>query len=60
MTGCMVRKANQGEGESPREEETTADEDRAREVSKPRELSEAPAMPHGKISKIKGTTPKVG
>ena len=53
-------KANQGEGESPREEETTTDEDGEREVSEPREPSKAPATPHGKISKVKGKTPRMG
>src|SRR5882724_11436495 len=57
MTGCMVIKANQGEGESPREEEMTMDEDREREVSEQSELSEALAMPHVKVMKVKVKRP---
>ena len=56
MTGRMVIKANRGEGESPREEETTVDEDGEdgeREVSEPSEPSEAPAMPCVKVTKVK-------
>jgi len=56
MTGHVVIKTNQGEGESPREEETTADEDGEdgeREVSEPSEPSEAPAMPCVKVTKVK-------
>jgi len=36
-------KANQGKGDSPREEETAADEDGEREVNEESEPSEAPA-----------------
>ena len=60
MTGCMVIKANQGEGKSLREVETTIDEYGEREVSEPREPSEAPATPHDKVMKVKGKTPGVG
>ena len=60
MTGRMVIKANQYEGESLREEEMTADEDGEREVSKPNQPSEAPAMPHEKVMKVKGKKPRVG
>src|SRR5882724_7460001 len=54
MKGQVVIKANLGRGESPREEETTADEDREKEMSKPREPSEAPAPPCNQATKIKG------
>ena len=60
MKGQVVIKANLGQGESPREEEMTTDEDGEREVSEPREPNEAPAMPHAKVSKVKGKTPRVG
>ena len=41
---CWVMiKANQGKGDSPREEETAADEDGEREVNEESEPSEAPA-----------------
>src|SRR5882724_9681532 len=60
MMGHVVIKSNWGEGESSREEEMTVDEDGEREVSKPREPSKAPAMPRGKISKVKGKTPRMG
>ena len=53
MTGHMVIKANQGEGESLREEETTTEEDGEREVSEPSEPSEALATPHGKFTRVK-------
>src|SRR5882724_490804 len=45
MKGQVVIKANLGRGESPREEETTADEDGEKEMSEPREPSEAPVPP---------------
>src|SRR5882724_10563110 len=48
MTGRMVIKANRGEGESLREEETTVEEDGEdgeREVSEPSEPSKALATP---------------
>jgi len=57
MTGCMVIKANRGEGEGLREEEMTADEDGEREVSKPSKPNEAPAMPHVKVTKVKAQRP---
>ena len=53
MTGCVVIKVNQGQGESPMEEEMTADEDGEREVSEPRGPSEAPAMPHDKVKRLR-------
>src|SRR5882724_7978950 len=53
MTGPMVIKANQGEGESPREEDTTADDDGEREVTEPSKPSEAPAMCRAKVMKSK-------
>jgi len=56
MTGCVVIKANRGEGESPREEEMTADEDGEREVSEPKNLSKALAMPCVKVTKVKNPT----
>ena len=59
MTGPMVIKANRGEGESPREEDTTADEDGEREMSELSELSkssEAPATSHAKVKKAKHQT----
>jgi len=58
MKGRVIIKANLGRGESPREEETTADKDGEREMSDPREPSEAPAMPHDGITKVKGKTPR--
>ena len=54
MKGWVVIKANLGQGESLREEDTTADEDGERE------LREAPAMPHDKVTKVKGKMPKMG
>src|SRR5882724_3147877 len=60
MTGSVVIKANWGEGESSREEEMTVEEDGEREVGELREPSEAPATPCGKISKVKGKTPRIG
>ena len=57
MTGPMVIKANRGEGESPREEDTTMDEDGEREMSEPSELSKAPATPHAKVKKAKAKRP---
>ena len=53
MTGHMVIKANQGEGESLREEETTTEEDGEREVSEPSKPSKAPATPRGKVTRVK-------
>src|SRR5882724_8900766 len=53
MTGCVVIKANQGEGESPRGGEMTAEEDGEREVSEPSDPSKALAMPRGKVMKVK-------
>jgi len=44
IQGQVIIKANQWRGESPREEETTADEDGEREASEPSKLNEAPAM----------------
>jgi len=41
MKGWVIIKANLGQGESPREEEMTMDKDGEREMSKPREPSEA-------------------
>jgi len=38
MKGQVIIKANLGQGESPREEDTTADEDGEREASKPNKL----------------------
>ena len=43
-----------------REEKTTMDEDGEKEVSKPRELSEASNTPHDKVMKVKGKMPRVG
>jgi len=43
MKGQVMIKANQGKGDSPREEETAADEDGEREVNEESEPSEAPA-----------------
>src|SRR5882724_6237664 len=57
MKGQVIIKANLGQGETMREEETTADKDGEREVSKLREPSEAPAMPHVWVTKVKGKTP---
>jgi len=59
MRGRVIIKANLGQGESMREEETTADEDREREVSELRELSKASAMPHDQVMKVKGRTPRM-
>src|SRR5882724_4768207 len=58
MKGQVVIKANLGQGESPREEETTADEDGEREMSELSELSKAPAPPCNQATKIKGKTPR--
>src|SRR5882724_11585228 len=58
MKGQVVIKANLGRGESPREEETTVDEDGEREMSEPREPSEAPALPCNQATKIKGKMPR--
>jgi len=43
MKGQVIIKAKLGQGESPREEETTMDEDMERVMREPRELREAPA-----------------
>jgi len=56
MQGWVMIKANQGRGESPREEMTT-DENGEREVS---ELSKAPPARPTKGSKVKGKTAKTG
>src|SRR5882724_3942746 len=58
MKGQVIVKANLGRGESPREEETTTDEDGEREMSELSELSEAPAPPCNQATKIKGKTPR--
>jgi len=60
MTGPMVIKANRSEGESPREEDITADEDGEREMSElsePSELSVAPATSRVKVRKAKAKRP---
>ena len=58
MKGRVVIKANLGRGESPREEETTMDEDREKEMSELREPREAPVPPCNQTTKVKGKTPR--
>jgi len=58
MKVWAVIKASLGRGESPREEEMTADEDVEREMSDLREPREAPTMPHDRNTKVKGKTPR--
>ena len=60
MKGQVMIKANQGQGESLREEETNTDEDREMEVSEESELGKALAACPNKGSKVKGKTPKMG
>jgi len=59
LKGQVVIKANQGIVESPREEETTTDEDGKKEVSKESKLSEAPVMSKKKLSKANGKSLKM-
>jgi len=58
IQGWVVIKANQGRGESLREEEMTSDDDGEREASKLSELDEAPATHLNKATKVKGRTPR--
>jgi len=56
----VVIKANRGQGESLREQDTTADDDWERGVSEGSELRKAPAAHPNKVLKVKGKTPKTG
>jgi len=58
MKGWVIIKANLGQGENPREEEMTVDEDGEREMSKLREPSKAPAPPCNQATKVKGKMPR--
>ena len=60
MKGQVMIKANLGQGESPREEDTTMDEDGELEARKKSEPSEAPAAQPNKGSKVKGKMPRMG